>query len=422
MNNELYPKFRWFVLLVLWFITVTEGIILISFAPLMGVIATQMGLTLGEATGAFMGAFTLFVTVGAVAGGFLVDRAGAVPVFIISCVCMLVGDILIPTFSDNFGAIVALRILEGFGAGAIMGVGSAVAAVWFPQKERGLVLGIQGLSVSLGIAIGFGTTPAMFEATGSWTTAMAWLAVVPLVGILLSVVVALGPKAHVNDDQVVACDRVATQNNFKLALRQPVTYIGILCIFFLSWVMQAFNDLTPAFLAIVPPVGVGYGPVEAGKYMMFVQIAFMVGSVIGGIVMEKVFRRVVKPVVMIGFIGAGIFCFSIKFGFVHSNPSVLIPCLILAGFFQGWVNPNVQAFLAMHYPANIVGKLGGMWMGLGIFGGTAGVVAGSIALHSTELYHMSILIVGIIAIVGLVCASFLNPPKAFCVLEEKSKG
>ncbi|MBP2654868.1 MAG: transporter transrane protein [Firmicutes bacterium] len=408
-----YPKFRWFVLLALWFITVTEGIILISFAPLIGVIASQLGLSLGEATGAFMGAFTLFVTVGAVAGGAFVDRVGAVPVFIASCVLMFLGDILIPTFSDSFPALVALRIIEGVGAGAIMGVGSAVAAVWFPEAERGLVLGIQGLSVSLGIAIGFGTVPAVFEATGSWTTAMAWLAVAPVIGLLLSMVVAFGPKPPAEDSSVAACD-LSSSSDFKLALKQPVTYIGILCIFFLSWIMQAFNDLTPAYLAINPPIGIGYGPVAAGKYMMVVQIAFMIGSVVGSLAMQKIFKGVVKPVVMIGFIMAGIFCLSIKFPFVHGNPVVLVPFLFIAGFFQGWVNPNVQAFCAMHYPAHIVGKLGGMWMGLGILGGTAGVVAGSVALHTTGAYQVSIIIVALIAVVGVGCTVFLNPPKVFC--------
>ena len=82
------------------------------------------------------------------------------------------------------------------------------------------------------------------------------------------------------------------------------------------------------------------------------------------------------------------------------------------------VGANVIAFASKHYPAHIAGKLVGMWMGIGLFGGLAGILAGATALHNTGNYHVSIIIVCIIAIIGLIFAQFLKPPRAFCLADQ----
>jgi MFS family permease len=207
-------------------------------------------------------------------------------------------------------------------------------------------------------------------------------------------------------------------NNLKLAFKQPVTWIGVFVVFCLMWVLNAFNDLTPAFLAIEPPLGVGYGPMMAGKMMMVLEIAFMAGAVTTGFVMERMFKGEVRPVIAFGFFMFAIASVSIIFPTVHSNIVNLSFCLVVAGFFQAWVVPNAMAFISMHYPPHINGKLVGMWMGLGIFGGTAGVICGSIALRVTGNYHLSIIIVSIVALIGLVASLFLKPPAVFALGEK----
>ncbi|MBP1732990.1 MAG: hypothetical protein H6Q55_3419, partial [Deltaproteobacteria bacterium] len=60
MNQELsYPRYRWFVLLTLCVVTVATSVIMISPAPLIGIIAKQLKLDLGVTTGALMGGFNL---------------------------------------------------------------------------------------------------------------------------------------------------------------------------------------------------------------------------------------------------------------------------------------------------------------------------------------------------------------------------
>jgi MFS family permease len=320
---------------------------------------------------------------------------------------MIVGNTLVPVLGDNFAALVILRLIQGIGCGPVIGSVAAVAVTWFPVKERSIIAGAQGAALTLGTALGLIIVPAIYQSTGDWKVAVAWLSVFSVLALVLAVVVNFGPKAP------DAPAEEQSGSEFALAMKQPVTYIGIGCTFLLSWVMQAFNDLTPGYFAVKSPIGVGYGPVIAGQYMTLVQIGFMLGGVASGFVLEKLFARKVKPLVMLAFVLTAIFCFSVKFPFVSGTPGMTMPALFLAGFFMSYVMPACQAFVAMHYPFHIAGKVGGMWMGLGVFGGTVGVLVGSTLLHFTGAYQMSINVVAIVALVGLVVAWFLNPPTVF---------
>ena len=402
-----FPKFRWLVLVMLFVATLTQGAMLISFAPLVGDISKQLGMSLGQVTGVLMGAFTLFVGIFAIVGGALIDRVGIAKTFVGATTLLTLSGALIPFVGPNFGALALLRVLQGIACGPIIGSAAAVAVQWFPVSQRSLVTALQGAALTLGIAVGLMVVPAITVANnGNWGVGVGSLAGFAVVALILSVVVLFGPKPPVKVDAAGA-----NKDEFSRALRSPTTYVGILSIFMLSWVMQAFNDLTPGYVAIAAPVGLGLGPVVAGQYMTLVQIGFLLGSALSGLVFERIFRRQAKPLIMTAFFLVAIFAFSVKLPFVTATTAILLPCFFLAGFFQGYVNPTCLAFVANNYPPEIAGKLGGMWMGLGIFGGTVGVGVGATFLHVTQAYNASLIVVVVVALVGMAIAAFLTPPK-----------
>ena len=413
MSERVYPSYRWFVLFVLLFVTVAQGVVLIWPAPLLEQIAKHYHVNLGAATGALMVAFTLFVTLSAVVGGICSDKFGWVPTLIVSVVLLSLSTLLVPMFGGGFGTLILARVLEGAGAGPIMAASGAVAVEWFPHQERGIVMGIQGMGVSLGIALGFVFVPMAFIKTGSFLSAAAWMSIFPILGVLFLVVIAFGQKAPIFAKEEVTGEPVNSDQDVKIAAKLPVFYFGLLCVFFLSWVMQAFNDLTPVYLSAPAPLGAGHGVLLAGKFMGLVQVSFMIGSVASGFLLTKVFKEKNKVVVGLGYLGAAVFAISVRFPFVYGNLNVLPICLFLVGFFQGVVIPTTLAFIAMNFPSHIVGKMTGIWMGVGIFGGTAGVIVGATLLHNTGLYQASIVTVSIVAIVGFLSSLFLNPPEAF---------
>jgi MFS family permease len=409
-----YPRYRWFVLATLFVLTVAHAIIMISPAPLIGVISKSMKLGLGPTTGMFMGIFNLALALSCIGGGFFCDRFGLVRTYFWSCLLLILPTLALPYCGESLAGAIAVRILQAIGSGPINASVSAVAALWFPPSQRGIVTGLQGTGVTLGIAIGFVSTPAALSATGSWQTALAWQAVCAFLALAMTIIFTLGPKPPVRQPTVVCGPEGPESGSFRVAMRQPASWFGVFIVFTVCWVLSAFNDLTPAYFAIEPPVGMGHGAMTAGKLMMAVQIAFMVGSVVVGFVFEKIFKEKASLVIMIGLLFFAFFAVSIMLPAVYGNMPVLIACLMIAGFFESWVVPTVFAFIALNYPAHIVGKLTGMWFGIGLFGGTIGVIVGATALHHTGNYHASIIIVGTVALIGVVLGMFLKPAQVFC--------
>lgn len=412
MSETRYPAFRWFVILVVLWLTVSQGVLLIWPAPLMEHIARHYGLGLGATTGAIMLSFNIFVTVGAVLGGFCSDRFGWVPTLFAGTVLLAAASLVVPLFGHSFGPLILTRIVAGAAAGPTMAAIGTVAVQWFPREERGICLGLQGVGLTLGVALGFFFVPLAFIKTGSFLAAAAWMSIFPILGLALLVVVALGEKPPVAAAEELPGTPASFEHDFRQATRLPVFYFGLLCVFLECWVMQAFNDLTPVYLSAPAPLGAGHGVVLAGKFMGLVQLSIMIGSVASGFLLVKVFKGKNKALVGFGFFGAAVFALSVRFPFVAGNLRVLPVCLFLVGFFQGLIIPSTLAFISTNFPPHIVGKLTGLWMGLGILGGTVGIIVGASLLHHTGFYHASVVTVGIVALAGWLSSFLLSPPVA----------
>jgi len=391
--------------------------IMIAPAALIDAISKTMGLDPGEVSGITMVTFNICMAVSAIFGGILIDRFGVLHVWFASLVLLIIGTALVPYIGNTGSGMTLIRIIMGCGTGPIMATIVTVAAQWFPMHERGIVTGIQGFAVSLGVALGFKIVTTLFVSMGNWGSAIAWLNVGNVIALILTLIVAFGPRPAVEHKDLV---RPAGNggSDFKLAVFQGATWAGIACGFLNSWEYQSFNALIPNYLAVDPPVGLGLGVLLEGNFMMICTIVYMIGSIMSGIISEKVFSGKERPVIMLGFIISAIFIFAIKYPALTSNRAILLVCMILIGFWAAVVNPQVCAFIAKHYPENISGKLAGVAMALFGFGATLGQLAGSYALHKTGFYQMSINLMVLAALIGLITAFFVKPPKVF----SKGKG
>lgn len=417
MNTELvYPRFRWFVFVTLCIVTASTAVALIAPAPLMGPIAKALDISIGEAAGATMGTFNLFVAISALVGGWFLDKFGAVRVWAACLILIIVGELLMPVFGGTFWGLNNLRIIEGLGTGPIMASTARIAAQWFPVKERGIVTGVQGMAMGLGITLGFIIAPAVFETTGNWAVTMAWLSFLPVIALIMTAVIAFGPKAPTA--AIIEAQIDGSANEFMQAAKLPVTWMAILCVVMMSWAFQAINDLIPGYIAVDAPVGLGKGPMAAGKFMTAFSMSFTLGALLSGFILEKLLKGQSKPLVFLGYLGTVIFTFCLRVPFVISNEVLLLLCLILNGLFAAWCIPPSVAFIARNYPEHLTGKLGGLAQGIGIFGGTAGAFSGAYAIHATGFYDASIYIIVVIAILGCLSALGLNPPKNIAIINK----
>jgi MFS family permease len=415
MKEVAYPKYRWFVLAAMTVVSIANVILFFSVAILIEPMSKTMGLSLGETSGLVMGVPNLVMAISTMVSGALVDRFGVNRTWIAGIAMQIVASLLVPVFGGSYLGMAVIRLLQGLGAGPLMAAGALLVAQWFPIKERGIVMGLGSASVPAALAIGFAFVPLALQKTGSWQTAMAWVSIFSFIALGLWLVVVAGPNPPVVEREAFSGQPGSSSNEFKKALLMPATWSAVLCVFWFCWQFQAFTSLTPNYLAMHRPFGIGMGTMKAGTLMAAVQMLVLAGSILGGVITLKVFRGQPRPLVMISFFVSAVLYYAISFQAVNSVTPLLTVFLLLTGFALSTINPHVFTFIANNYPQAIIGKLGGMVMGVGVFGGVAGIAVGSYALHLTGFYQLTITITGAVGLIGFLTSVCLKAERPSAV-------
>jgi MFS family permease len=405
-----YPKYRWFPLATLVVAHILQGMALIGPTPLVGQIAETLQANLGVATAVSMLPFALMVAIGGLISGMVIDRWGLAKTYVLFCSMETVSALLMPLWGTSHVGLIVLRGLQGLGCGPIAASAPKLASEWFPRGQRSMVQGVTGASLSMGIILGLNIGPVIAEMR-NWNTALTILGGLMIIAVILSVIFIFGPESPGSIADQATKDDVT--KDFKRVFGLPAFWMTFISTFSLSWVMQGYQDLTPGHIAVPPPAGLGLGSIVSGQMMGLLVFAFILGSLATPIMAEKFFKGRYGRVVTVSFFLTAFFCLSVMCPVVKSNMPVLVICLLLAGFFMGMPMANSMAFIANNYPEHITGSVGGFTFGLSIFGGAIGVAAGSTALHITGMYNVSIIIVGVVAVIGAIAGFGIKPMKIF---------
>jgi MFS family permease len=406
----MYPKYRWFPLITIIAAHLLQGMALIGPSPLVGSIAESLNFNLGAATAASMLPFTLMVAIGGLISGMVIDRWGLAKTYVLFCSLETVAALLLPAFGTSAAGLIVIRGLQGLGCGPITASGPKMASEWFPRTQRSMVQGVTGASLSVGIIAGLNIGPVIAQ-TRNWNTALTILGGLMIIAVILSAIFIFGPESPGSIEDQAPKERVS--KDFKKVFGLPAFWMTFLSTFSLSWVMQGYQDLTPGHIAVSPPVGLGLGSIVSGQMMALLVFAFVLGSLSTPIIAEKIFRGKYGMAITVSFLLTAFFCISVMCPLVKSSMPVLIICLFLAGFFMGMPMASGMSFIANNYPEHITGSVGGFTMGLAIFGGAIGVAAGSTALHITGMYNVSIIIVGVVAVIGAIAGFGIKPINIF---------
>ena len=415
MENIRYPKYRWFVVLVMTLTVFSNAAIInITPSPIVGEIARSTGWQLGTATAIIMGSFTFFVAIGCILTGFMLDIFGIAKTYLAACVLSAVGSFIVPIIGGSVVGMLFIRLLQGLGGGMVLGSAACVAGRWFPAEERGIVTGVHGAGIGLGVSVGLAVSPAVFAATGSWTATMALMGIAPSIGIVLSLVLIFGPKAPTVESAENAGQGASnTEGMFQLVLKEPLFYLMIAVVFCFSWVQQGYNAFIPGYLSVDTPSGLGMGALVAGSTFSVYSLAFMLGALFCGFINRYIFKNNCKACIAFAFIVSAILHASVLLPFVNASTTTLFVCFAAAGFFFGWCSPLIFAYLTMCYPIEVTGRVGGITQGIGTLGATVGVSICSIVLNITGRYFATILIFGTICLINFVLTFFFYKPNRF---------
>ncbi|MBP2650052.1 MAG: transporter transrane protein [Firmicutes bacterium] len=404
-NSPKYPTFRWFVLVsavLMMFFAMMTGL---AVAPLMGVIAQDLGVDIGTASFGIMGLNIFSSAIGVIIAGYLLDKLGIFKIMIGSMALLLVANTAYPLLGHSYEGVVLIRILIALGGAVGMIAINPVVSIWFPENERGTALGVNSLTM-LGAVLGFILGPKFAQMAGSWQGGLAWMSGILLVGFVYILVVGiLANRYELPNSSPVAKDEPAADTNFwHIVKSNPAFWVGLAVMALSNWVNNAFSDLSPGYLAVQPPVGVGFGPEVAGQLSSGTWIGTLVGIFISGIVIDKVFRGKSGILIVVGFICNIIFCNGIMFHQIYSNTTLLTIWLLGVGFVSPFTAVGNQYFAIKSFSPDVIGKVSATWTSISNFIGAFGVMLGSFALKTTGTYYVSFAIVAVVSVVGIIVA------------------
>lgn len=409
-----YTGFRWFVLITMIVATLGNGVTLIGLSPNIQDVANSLGVNLGQTSAIVMVSYNLACFVAGIFSGRFIDKFGAAKVYIVCFIVDVVVSLLYMPMGSSVAGLLIIRIIQGAMMVSIIGSAAAVAAVWFPFKERGIVTGLQAAAIALGVAVGMALSPRLTASTGSWQKGAAFsVLIIGVIAIVLSVIVVVaGKEPEVTDDEHF--DPIPAEEEAKLykqAFKTPIIFFVILVAIFFGWGFNVFNDLIPGYAAVDAPVGAGYGSVVAGTMLSMGSIAFMVGAIIAGMVIARIVKNNNRIPMCICFIIAAIMMFLLNSQGVIGSYGTMQVVVILGGFFLGTINPFNIGFVSTHYHPAICGRLGALVMAFTTIGGVIGLSVSSTCLSSTGFYHLTIILLGVACIIGAVFSLFENPKK-----------
>lgn len=407
-RDEGYNSFRWFVLLSMYVVIGISAVGLIAPALLIGAIIGDTHRSAGNVTWLVQGWFQVGVVAGAFVGGYVIDKLGAAWAWVVGLILILVGWLVAPSIGGSYGGMAALRIVQGIGTGPIMGSAGAIAAVWFPPRQRALTTGTQGAAMATGVGLADIFMPKILKATSGYESALIHLWPVAVLGLVLTAVCLLGPKptAPVEAAPVLSAEEQAVSRSaLQRALRNPLFWVGAACVFFAGWAFQVYNGLAPTYLTAAKPLGIA---MASGTTLLSIsQIPSFLGAYAGGETSERFSGGRVRPALVFSFLASAVFVVLMLAGFVTGTVGVMLVVVCFVAFFSAWINPLVFAFVAKTFPPNIVGRLTGYAMSGSIAGGCAGIGVSSLLLSLTGRYTAALLFTAGLMVIGAIAAGFM---------------
>ncbi len=418
-KSEHASHFRWVVLAAVFLASVSSCMIMISFAPMIGVLRDELRISAGTASLGFMSLHAIATAIGCYVSGILFVRFGIFKVLAAAMFILIFSNASLPLFGHGFWPLVIIRIIEGFGCSACIVATGPLCADWFPKREVGIANGTQSVGVSLGMMLGLKLAPVFAQHASSWQVGLAWLSVGNCISFVLILLVGMAAKKHMAESAQVQAETAAelgvSGGGFSSYVLTLAFMVGIVCFACGTWTQAAFNDLTPGYFAIAPPVGVGIGgpagAVVAGNLFSIVLAAGIIGSILSGLLMDRVFGGRAKPLMLMGFAMIAVCVALLMLPPVYGQRAPLAVCLFLAGMGTPFVNPMVLAFGAKSFPPSVVPRVIGVWGTVSTVSQGVGVTVGALALKSTGNYHMSLWIVSMVATLGFIVALFVPKPK-----------
>jgi predicted MFS family arabinose efflux permease len=139
----------WTLILTIWFFGVLAGAGLGKTIPLVGMVVKLYGASPSQAPW-FISIVTVASVLLAPFGGWLIDRFGERRMLALSCLIDILGNLIVVA-AGSFAAVMAGRVVEGFGFTGLLVAGTAMMVRVTRGAQRNTAMTLWGTSVPIGV-------------------------------------------------------------------------------------------------------------------------------------------------------------------------------------------------------------------------------------------------------------------------------
>lgn len=375
-NSLSKPKgnYRWGILFVIWLLYVINMMDRVSVLTLLPVIRVDLNLThaqVGLAASVFFFGYALTQ----LSAGYLTDRFGAKKVMSIA-----IGTFSLVTFFmglvSNFTQFIALRIGLAVGEGHHMVPAQKTIAEWFPKQEKGRAASYFTTSWTFAAVVVPLIAAAMAAALGGWRMVFYLLAIPGFIGVFfLWRYISDSPKLAFDKKQISSEEKDYIESGIVsaekgLSLKESLKILFkdrsfiMMCLTYFCGNAVYWGNTT--WLTSFIYEQHGFKLVAMGAIATLPGIAGVLSQIVGGQMVDKLFKGKVKTVLFLSFIPMAIILFS--FGYIpKGNVTWLVIMLLLNGFFVN-LNAVLWAYPNMRYPKEIIGSTIGVMNFVGYIG------------------------------------------------------
>jgi MFS family permease len=328
--------YRWVVLAVYMFVSLTMQIFWICYAPITGLAAERYGvsdLQIGLLAMIFMYVYLPL----AIPASWAIDTWGFKKAVGLGAILMGVFGLLRGFFVADYTMALIFTIGIALAQPLFLNAGTKVAAKWFPLEERATVIGIGSVAPFLGIVIGQMATPGLVNGYGFGSMLMIYGVIGAVSSVLFLLFAREEPPTPAGFEE-----RVLMLDGLKHILKMRDFYL----LAFIMFVINAiFNGVSTWVEVIVRPKGMDIN--QAGT----IGGLLLIGGILGVFVLppfsDKLKKR--KPIFLIGLVAAIPF---LALTALVSNYYVLMVVIFLLGLFMMGILPVAfQYATEICYPA-----------------------------------------------------------------------
>ncbi len=396
------PAKAWLILVVVYFLSFMAPVCQFKVPPLASWIIPAYGLD-GVTFGYLMSALSIIGFILAIPAAFICKKMGLKKVTALAGVCFVIGAVM-AALTTSIAVLYISRLIEGIGIGLIGVSAPTCISIWFPEKTRGLALGIWATWMPVGITLMFNLAPAI--ATVSDYTVVFWIvALLSLIALILFVCVYKDPEGVSVDMGVEG----SLRDSFKYLKNKYIWFLGIGFIVFNFIQLGVINSFYNTYLE----AECGFDAITAGSITSILTImAIFLQPVVGAITdrFKPAKKRIWIVLTYALFIVAFIFAFNVpSMGMV-----ALVIFIAVAGVAGGMGGGSIRPLA----PILLGGSAMGATMAMSVlqlcqnFGATIGAPVFGWAFETFGWANAGYITIMPLLVIAII-ASCLITPKAF---------